>query len=158
MAEPLADRVIRMISQAAELYYRLVIVVAPSGSGKTVALQEVSNRTSAPLINVNLDLSKRMLDFNEHQRALFLQRVLTEIVNGYESDVILLDNIEVLFDVSFKQDPLRLLKGLSRNKTVVAVWSGSIDEEYITYATPGHLEHKRYHIQDFLVLNPDTAE
>lgn len=33
MAEPLADKTIRMIEQAAALYHRLVIVVAPAGAG-----------------------------------------------------------------------------------------------------------------------------
>ena len=49
MAEPLADSVIRGIGQAAELYHRLVILVAPAGAGKTAALQDVHERTGAPL-------------------------------------------------------------------------------------------------------------
>jgi len=35
MAEPLADRVIRRIGQAAGLYHRLILLVAPAGTGKT---------------------------------------------------------------------------------------------------------------------------
>jgi hypothetical protein len=65
--------------------------------------------------------------------------------------------IEVLFDVSLKQDPLRLLQGLSRNKTVVAAWSGSIDGEHMVYATPDHSEYKRYPIRDSPVVNPEVA-
>ena len=34
MTEPLADRVIRAIDQAGELYHRLVILVAPGRRGK----------------------------------------------------------------------------------------------------------------------------
>ena len=143
MAEPLADRVIKRIGQAAELYHRLVMLVAPAGSGKTAALHDVHERTMAPLVNVNLELSRRMLDLTERQRALQLPRLLAEIVGAYAADVVLLDNVEVLFDVSLKQDPLRLLQGLSRNKTVVAAWSGSIDGEHMVYATPGHSEYKR---------------
>ncbi|HSW63924.1 MAG TPA: BREX-3 system P-loop-containing protein BrxF [Dissulfurispiraceae bacterium] len=126
MAEPLADRVIRRIGQAAELYHRLVMLVAPAGAGKTAALQDVHERTAVPLVNVNLELSRRMLDLSERQRALQLPRLLSEIVSASAAEVILLDNVEVLFDVSLKQDPLRLLQGLSRNKTVVAAWSGEI--------------------------------
>jgi len=126
MAETLAERVIQRIDQAAQLYHRLVMLVAPAGSGKTAALQDVHKRTSAPLVNVNLEISRRMLALTSRQRALNLPRVLSEIVNALESDVVLLDNLEVLFDVSLKQDPLRLLQGLSRNKTVVAAWSGTI--------------------------------
>ena len=157
MAEPLADRVIKRIGQVAELYHRLVMLVAPAGAGKTAALQDVHERTAAPLVNVNLELSRRMLDLTERQRALQLPRLLAEIVGISAADVVLLDNVEVLFDVSLKQDPLRLLQGLSRNKTVVAAWSGSIDGEYMVYATPDHPEYKRYPLRDFLVVNPEAV-
>ena len=76
MAEPLADRVIKRIGQAAELYHRLIMLVAPAGAGKTAALQDVHERTAAPLVNVNLELSRRMLDLTERQRALQLPRML----------------------------------------------------------------------------------
>jgi len=154
MAEPLADQVIRKIKQAAELYHRLVMLVAPAGAGKTTALKEVRERVGAPLVNVNLDLSRRMLDLTERQRALQLPRLLMDIVNDAAGDVVLLDNIEILFDVSLKQDPLRLLQGLSRNKTVVAAWNGSIDSDHMTYAVPDHPEYRRYMVRDFLVIYP----
>ncbi len=156
MAEPLADQVIRKIGQAAELYHRLVILVAPAGAGKTAALQDVHRRSAAPLINVNLDLSRRMLDLTERQRTLQLPRLLSEIVEAASTDVVLLDNVEVLFDVALKQDPLRLLQGLSRNRTVVAACSGSIEGENMVYATPDHPEYRRYPIRDFLVVNAEA--
>jgi len=156
MAEPLADRVIQRIGQATELYHRLVMLVSPAGTGKTAAIQDVHERTAAPLINVNRELSRRMLDLTERQRALQLPRLLAEIVDASAAEVILLDNIEVLFDISLKQDPLRLLQGLSRNKTVVAAWSGSIDGEHVVYATPDHPEYRRYPLRDFLVVNPEA--
>lgn len=157
MAEPLADKVIRKIGQAAEVYHRLVMLVAPAGTGKTAALRDVHKHTSAPLVNVNLELSRRMLDLTERQRALRLSHLLSEIVSASPTDVVLLDNIEVLFDVSLKQDPLRLLQGLSRNKTLVAAWSGSINGEHMVYATPDHPEYRRYHIRDFLVVSPEAV-
>jgi hypothetical protein len=157
MGEPLADRVIRKIGQAAELYHRLVMLVAPAGAGKTAALQDVHERTAAPLINVNLALSRCMLDLTERQRALQLPRLLSEIVGASAADVVLLDNVEVLFDVSLKQDPLRLLQGLSRNKTVVAAWGGSIDGAHMVYATPDHPEYRRYPLRDFLVVSPESV-
>jgi predicted ATPase len=179
--EPLADRVIKTIGQAAELYYRLVMLVAPAGAGKTAVLREVHRRTAAPLVNVNLELSRRMLDLTERQRALKLPRLLAEIVGQSTADVVLLDNIEVLFDVSLKQDPLRLLQGLSRNRTVVAAWSGEIRTEgrglrteldtsydsshitqssslYLVYATTEHPEYKRYPIKDFLYVSASEVE
>jgi len=155
MAEPLADQVMRKIKQAAELYHRLMLVVAPAGAGKTTALTYVKERIGAPLVNVNLELSRRMLELTERQRALQLPRLLREIVDDAASEVVLLDNLEILFDVSLQQDPLRLLQGLSRNKTVVAAWNGSIDKDHMTYAVPDHPEYRRYLVRDFLVASPD---
>jgi len=157
MSEPLGDRIIRRIGEAAELYYRLVILAAPAGAGKTTALKDVHERTAAPLVNVNLELSRRMLDLTERQRVLQLPRLLSEIVGASAADVVLLDNVEILFDVTLKRDPLRLLQGLSRNKTVVAAWSGSIDDKHLLYATPDHPEYRRYPIRDFLIVNSEAV-
>ena len=157
MAEPLADQVMRKIKQAAGLYHRLTLVVAPAGAGKTTALTYVKERIGAPLVNVNLELSRRMLELTERQRALQLPRLLREIVDDAASEVVLLDNLEILFDVSLQQDPLRLLQGLSRNKTVVAAWNGSIDKDHMTYAVPDHPEYRRYLVCDFLVASPEIT-
>jgi ABC-type hemin transport system ATPase subunit len=157
MAEPLADQVMRKIKQAAELYHRLMLVVAPAGAGKTTALTYVKERIGAPLVNVNLELSRRMLELTERRRPLQLPRLLREIVDDAASEVVLLDNLEILFDVSLQQDPLRLLQGLSRNKTVVAAWNGSIDKDHMTYAVPDHPEYRRYLVRDFLVASPEVT-
>ncbi len=157
MAEPLADQIMRKVEQTVELYHRLILVVAPAGGGKTTALQDVQDRTSAPLVNVNLELSRRMLELTERQRALQLPRLLREIIGNGGDEIILLDNIEVIFDVDLKQDPLRLLQGLSRNKTVVAAWNGTIVETSLTYAAPAHPEYRRYPIHDFLVASPEVT-
>jgi len=157
MAEPLADQIVRQAEQASGLYFRLVLVVAPAGTGKTVALQEVQTRMAAPLVNVNLELSRHMLDMTERQRALQVARLLEEITGKAGGDIVLLDNVEILFDVSLKQDPLRLLQGISRNRTVVATWNGGLENGHMTYATPGHPEHRRCPVRDFLVVAPEAT-
>ena len=133
----MAEEITMRIAQAVELYHRLIIVVAPAGAGKTAALQVVHEHTAAPLINVNLELSRRMLGLTERQRPLHLPRLLSEILSAIESDVVLFDNIEILFDISLKQDPLRLLQGLSRLKTVVTTWNGMLVDGHIVYGEPG---------------------
>lgn len=157
MSESLAEQIIQKLGPAAELYNRLILVVAPAGAGKTPALQAVKKNTGAPIVNVNLELSQRLLDLTERQRALQIPRLLDEIVSQAGGDVILLDNIEILFDISLKQDPLRLLQGLSRNRTVVAAWNGSISKGNIIYAVPEHPEYRKYQMRDFFVVSPLAA-
>jgi len=155
MGEPLTDQILRRLDQVAGLYHRLVLVVAPSGGGKTEALRGVAGRTRAPLINVNLELSSRMLDLTERQRALRLPRLLGEVVEGVGGETVLLDNIEVVFDLSLRQDPLRLLQGVARNRTVVATWNGTAENGSLTYAVPDHPEYWKYPARDLVVASPE---
>lgn len=155
MAGPLSEKVLAQIGKAEELYHRLILIAAPSGSGKTAALQDVAARTGAELLNLNLELSRRMLDLTERQRALRLPRVLEEVV-GRDEPLVLLDNIEILFDVTLKQDPLRLLQGVSRNRTVVTAWNGTLEGEYLTYATPEHPEYRRYPRRELVIVCPEV--
>ena len=157
MKEPLAERVIRRIVQAAGLYYRLVMLVAPAGAGKTAALKDVHERISVPLINVNLELSRRMLDLTKRQRILWVQRLMGEIMSEAAADMVLLDSIEILFDNHLQQDPLRLLQGLSRQRLIVATWSGKYMNGSLMYADPEHQDYRRYSSEDIagiMIVSP----
>ena len=157
MPEALSDQIIRRIKQIKDLYNRLLLVVAPVGGGKTAALQEVRERIKAPLINLNLELSRQMLELTERQRTLKLPKLLNGIIKTTDADTILLDNIEILFDANLKQDPFRLLQSLSRNKSVISAWNGKIEQDRLTYAVPGHPEYRKYNVKDILVVFPDTV-
>ena len=144
MPQALSQRIIDRIGQAAELYYRLILVVGPVGSGKTRVLHIVSEATHYPLLNISLFLAHRMLELTRRQRVLQLPKLLYEAVDDTESDIVLLDNIELLFDIDLQQDPLRLLQGISRSKTIVTSWPGSLDGSKLIYAEPNHAEYRTY--------------
>ncbi|MHB1294411.1 MAG: BREX-3 system P-loop-containing protein BrxF [Anaerolineae bacterium] len=156
MHEQFVTQITSSMAQAAELYHRLVVLVAPLGAGKTATLQHVHEHMHIPLVNVNLDLAARMLDLTTRQRSLQLPRLMNEIVRAKAGDAVLLDNIELLFDVTLMQDPLRLLQGLSRNRTVVVAWSGSVAEGHLTYASPDHPEYRRYACDGLLLVGPSV--
>jgi hypothetical protein len=162
MTERLADLVQDRITEATGLFYRLVLVVAPSRSGKTAGLQHIARRAGYPLLNVNLELARRLLELTERQRALQTPQILEDLVAGTRSDVVLLDNLEILFDRRLQQEPLRCLQRLSRHRTVVAAWNGKPDGGgnrplTISYAVPGHPESVRYPVEDFLVADPTES-
>ena len=157
MRREFAEEIRDHVEHAEGLYHRLVLVVGPPGAGKTEALQAVTESTGAPLVNVNLELSRRMLDLTEQQRPLKVQPLLGTVLTETASDLVLLDNTEILFDVSLKQDPLRLLQGLSRHRTIAAAWTGSLQDDHILYAVPGHPEYRRQPIDGTLVASREAA-
>ncbi len=149
-----AERLSTAIAHASILYHRLVLLVAPAGMGKTNCLRAVAEQQGFRYINVNLELSRCLLDLTERQRALQTPRLLADIVSKNGDSIVLLDNIEILFDVTLKQDPLRLLQGLSRNRTTVTAWSGAVVDRFLLYAQPDHPEYRRYPVDDLVVVSP----
>lgn len=148
--------VLANIEKAAELYHRLVLLVGPASSGKTRALQRLAEAFAVPVINVNMETSKHLLELTDLQRRLELPRILGDIV-GEGGSIVLLDNTELLFDMSLQHDPLRLLQKLSRNRTVVASWSGTLQDEYLIYGAPEHPEYRRYPVGDVVVVPPEDV-
>lgn len=153
----LSDQITESMAAVKACYHRLVVVVGPSRSGKTTALQQVRDAAHVPLINVNLELSKRLLDLTERQRSLQIKRLLDDIVGETGCDEVLLDNNEILFDIQLKQDPLRIFQGLSRSRIIVVSWSGRTNAESLFYATPDHPEFRRYPLQDMTVVVVENA-
>ncbi len=152
MANSLSQQIIDQLGQAEQLYNRLILVVGPAGTGKTAALRQMCEEGGSSLVNVNLELSQRLLELTEKQRSLRCGQIVKEIVDHAGGPVALLDNLEILFDPALRQDPLRLLQGLSRNRTIVASWNGLVQDGYLVYAEPGHPEHKRYPASDLLIV------
>jgi len=147
------DKVTDSIKQAPDFYYRLIIIVGPPAMGKTRILEQLLKSTGAPVINVNQELARQMLELTERQRMLSAGSILTKLVDNANNTLVLLDNTEILFDVNLKLDPIRLLQGISRDKTIVAAWNGRVDKGYLYYADYEHPEYKKYAIKDFVVIN-----
>lgn len=152
MNTALVDRIVDCVSEAAGLYHRLVLVVGPSQSGKTAGLREVCATKGWPIINLNLQLSERLLELTKRQRAISVPNLVDELLRSEEGDTLALDNIELLFDPDLAVDALRLLQGLSRDRTLVVAWPGSYDGSNLTYAEPGHPEARRYMQPDAIIL------
>lgn len=155
MAESFCDRILRGLSTASDTYHRLVLAVGAAGSGKTEALIDLADKNRWPRLNVNLELSEQLLELTQKQRAVRVAAILGDMVRARISDVLLLDNIEILFAVDLAQDPLRLLQGLARNKTIIAAWPGKFESNALTYGEPGHPEARRYLAPKAVIVTAD---
>ncbi len=145
-------KIIDKIMHAYELYHRLVIVAGPSDTGKTVSLKAIHQEYNFPLINVGLALSLQMLELTQKLRTFQAARLLEHLLDETSEDIVLLDNIEILFDTTLKLNPLNVLRKISRDKTIAATWNGMIEDGYLIYAAPDHPEYRRDKIEDTSVV------
>jgi ATP-dependent helicase/nuclease subunit A len=161
--ELLSSKISSYFPQAAELYYRLIIVPHDAGGGRShrtpkINFQQIAQSSNSQYININLELSRLLLELTQQQRALKVQRLLEDIIGTSNDRVIFLEHLEILFDSSLKLDPLRCLQKLARNRIIVAVWSGIVENNQLIYAEPDHSEYRRYLTTNFLVVNLEQVE
>ena len=152
--EVLPTDVMRVIRQAGDLYDRLVLLAGPQGSGKTAVLQALAKENQYPLINVNLQLCKGMLELTRNQRTRQVERLFKAEVGSRAGDVVLVDNLEVLFDPSLEVVPPGCCSPLVET-TLVASWNGTPRTGTLTYAEPGHPEFVQYKQVEALVIPVD---
>ncbi|MEA3639188.1 MAG: BREX-3 system P-loop-containing protein BrxF [Lamprobacter sp.] len=164
MTGPIEDRLQQSIEAASGLYHRLVLLVGKTGTGKTAVLHRMAAHRAVPLVNLNLVLSAQLLELTAKQRALRLPRILEQLLDealeqtmnpSQIQPLIILDNLELLFDPQLRQDPLRLLQGLSRNRRILASWNGRFQAGRLDYAAPDHPEYRCYDSVDALVVGID---
>jgi ribose 1,5-bisphosphokinase PhnN len=100
MKESVRRAIMEAISSAPAMYSRLILLVGPSGSGKTQGLQEISAKYGKKILNVNLEMSRTLLELPIQRRESRAQRIFGDIIRDFVGDeepqnaIILLDNQE----------------------------------------------------------------
>lgn len=149
-----------LISELGEMNSKLILLVGPSegdGNGKTALLRILSERSQVAQLNVGLELGRRLSSISIKKRAFSASELLRELADQYGAGgLLLLDNIELLFDKDLHVNPLNLLKGLAHARKVVAVWPGNYMADRLIYAEMGHPEYRDYGC-DGLVVFETTA-
>ena len=158
MTISLASQIQDVLPRTQDAYYKLVLAVGPARSGKTAALSNLAALRNWPRLNVNLQISEKLLNFTRRQRAVRVASILDDTIRDERSEIVLLDNLELLFAEELAQDPLRLLQLLSRNQTIVAAWPGNFDGTSLTYAEPGHPEARRYTTPQAVIVRAGDTE
>ena len=146
--EEMLARLDRLVDEIGLLHSKLILLVGPPGSGKTALLAELADRRSLKVLNVGAALGRRLAAVPQRQRSLQTNVVMRELVEEYAGGgLLLMDNIELLFDRSLRLDPLDLLKRHAHARRVVAVWPGELLDDRLRYAEMGHPEYQDYGIE-----------
>jgi hypothetical protein len=147
---PLDDELRGVLDTLGDRYHRLCLVVGSSGDSR-----ELSRSAAAagwPVLNVGLEVGEALLGLSRRQRMLRIGQLLNDRVSANDGDPTVLTNIELLFAKDLAIDPLRVLQGLSRKRRMIVLWPGAADGRTVTYAEPGHPEHRQYSDPDVVLV------
>lgn len=112
MAAPeMLARLEQLSTEIGALHSKLILLVGAPHSGKTALLSAFAKRVGASPLNVGSELGRRLAAIPQKQRHLQAGTALRELADLHaKGDLLLMDNIELLFDRSLQLNPLDLLK------------------------------------------------
>lgn len=147
------EKLERLLTEIGDLNSKLVLLVGPGRSGKTSLLRELGSKLDIEPLNVGLELGRRLAAMPNNKRGFSAGELLRELVDQEkQGDLLLLDNLELLFEKGLQINPLDLIKRLAHSKRVVAVWPGELRENRLIYADRSHPEHRDYSREGVVVL------
>lgn len=145
------EKLEHLVDEVGALQSKLLLLIGTPHSGKTALLHSLAKSKGLTPLNVGAELGGRLAGMPQRQRHLQTTTNLRELADQHApGDLLLLDNIELLFDRSLQLDPLDLLKRHAHARRVVAVWPGELQGDArtgrLTYADMGHPEHQDYNL------------
>lgn len=151
-------QLVRLVDEIDALQSKLVLLIGAPRSGKTGLLRSLAKNKGVKPLNIGALLGARLAGIPLRQRHLQTATILRELADQHASgDILLMDNIEILFDRSLQLDPLELLKRHAHARRVVAVWPGQLHGNTktgrLTYANMGHPEHQDYSLAGLVPFN-----
>ncbi|HHV07188.1 MAG TPA: BREX-3 system P-loop-containing protein BrxF [Firmicutes bacterium] len=140
-------------------YYQLLLIASVNSHKQSFTLKQLVEGGGYFYINLNLALAEHLMTVPTHDRCLYINQYIDEIVKDICTETIIFDHIEILFEKPLKINPLALLKNLSRYRRLIAAWPGVIKDDALIYAKAGHHEYVKYPIEvDFTVIDIDRIK
>jgi chloramphenicol 3-O-phosphotransferase len=95
------EKLERLATEVAALHSKLMLLVGAPHAGKTALLVAFGKRVEAEPLNVGSELGRRLAAIPQKQRHLQAGTRLRELADEHaKGDLLLMDNIELLFDTS----------------------------------------------------------
>jgi len=142
------DDLDRIVDEISSLNTKLVLLIGAPRCGKSSLLNALAARRNIGVLCLGTALGRQLVSIPNARRHLVAAEVLNELANSSATDgILLLDNIELLFDRSLQFDPFNLLKHHAHARRVVATWPGESQGGRLTYAISSHPEHQDYAVE-----------
>lgn len=122
----------------------LTIGVNISIEGLQKATEWITSEYHTPLISMNKGLSQLLIGKQEANYSKEIIDWLSLRIKEKSGELVLLTDIDILFEPSFELDPLVIFRQVCRNKTVFVLWPGEFRKNILSYGSPEHAHYRKW--------------
>ncbi|TCN74254.1 hypothetical protein EDB60_101127 [Vibrio crassostreae] len=145
LTERLLFNVNAAVTQAEYRSFKLVLVIIPKELYREIEAEILNNPIR--LVNLSKELARKLVSLSIRDRVRRLEGEVERVANDCGSSA-WLTKLDVLFEPTLENDPMRLLKSIAKSQAVVAIWPGEITETSVVYSKPGKPDYKTYPLKE----------
>lgn len=114
-----------------------------------VELCEIYNLKEIEMVNLGLVLSSALKEIPIDKRYNSVQNEMDRIWGKLKSSTLMVVNIDILFNPSYKLNVLKYFINLARTRMVLVQWPGEIKGNVLQYSQTNAADYVRYDLQDY---------
>lgn len=138
--------------------HKMVILLGSFGSGKTSLLRDISEQLNAKYIDLNLELSERLLSVpaTNYNDGVTVHKLIDEICDDFSpnNEILAIDNLELLFSPELgKINPVDTFKRISRQRPILLALPARRQGNSAVYSTPGNQDYCAMPLEDYIVID-----
>jgi len=133
------EKLNKIIDSAKLQRSQIIIIRNPN---KEKFMKQNNNKYCIQNVNISLELSKELMNIPKRKRSNRVRRCLAKILHKFNSDVLWIERMQILFHPELEFDPIQFFQNVSRNKTIILSWDGEYKNNKLIYAKPGHQEYR----------------
>jgi len=100
-------------------------------------------------VDLGLELSLTLKEISIDKRYDSVQKVLDNIFSNLNSNNLMVVNIDILFNPSYKLNVLKYFINLARTKMVLVQWPGEIKGNVLQYSQINYADYVKYDLKDY---------
>ena len=141
------------LSSLSTAYEKLAFVLVKNDNNIHLASEIIQKEFDVDIINISIELSKLLGPEKETRYPFLVNKKLDEIIDKFSAEILVLRNIELLYEPILKLNVIQSLKNISRQRAIIVFWPGIFEDNYLIYATPAHPEYTRDYIGSLPVFS-----
>ena len=114
---------------------RILFIVGGPGSGKSLLIRELAEQKGWKYLEAKQLIEEEFLLVPRDERHKLAEDVIRRALTRSDTEVVLLDGINVLFAPILNLEPLDILKTISKTYPIVVGWRGHLEGDQL------YLEH-----------------
>ena len=125
-------------------YHRCLFLVQPQIGMLDNACKKISQDFGLPILDIGGQISSSLLEIQPSLRVRELPVRLSTLFQSHVPGSVICNKIDLLFEPSLEQNPLKLFLDNGRFLTLIVMWPGQFANNVLSYAVPEHAHYRTW--------------